>query len=323
MVTRRSALRFAAGMGVVGGAALSLTALASKRGAAAEKSYPPVGEFVSAEGARLHLLDVDRAGPNAPVAVLIHGASGNLRDFSFDFVDRLADRWRVIALDRPGFGHSERGRIEDPHRPDVQARLLRAAVQAKGVERAVLVGHSFGAAPALSWAIDAPESVVGVVSLAGASHPWPGTAGRLYEIGATPVIGGLLAAAAGLYLTEERVKAAVNRFFAPQAAPEGYVDYVGVGLALRAKTLRYNAEDITFLKAFLAERRHRYATLDRPIEIVHGAADRIVGIGYHADKLVADAPQARLTTLHNVGHMPHHADPDACIAAMERVLAAA
>ena len=53
------------------------------------------------------------AGPcggdgHGPDLVLIHGASGNLRDFTFDLAARLADRYRVIVFDRPGLGYTDR-----------------------------------------------------------------------------------------------------------------------------------------------------------------------------------------------------------------------
>ena len=43
-----------------------------------------------------------------PDVVLIHGAFGSLRDFTFDLSDRLSERYRVIAFDRPGLGYTDR-----------------------------------------------------------------------------------------------------------------------------------------------------------------------------------------------------------------------
>ena len=76
---------------------------ARAREAAAESAYPPAGQFVTVAGRRVHAL-VRGTGPDL---VLIHGASGSLRDFSFELVDQLARDFRVIALDRPGFGWSD------------------------------------------------------------------------------------------------------------------------------------------------------------------------------------------------------------------------
>ena len=76
---------------------------ASAREAAAEADFPPTGAFVTVDGRRLHY---EIAG-NGPDLVLIHGASGSLRDMTFGLRDRLTDRFRVIAVDRPGLGHSD------------------------------------------------------------------------------------------------------------------------------------------------------------------------------------------------------------------------
>lgn len=326
----RRALIGVAGLGAAGAA---LTGISRSRGQEAaeraEAAYPPIGRFVSVDGVKIHLVDTgptEASAPNAPAIVLIHGASGNLRDFTFDFVKRLTPRLRVIAIDRPGFGHSERGpgqtATEPAHHPAAQARLMREAVKAIGVARAVLVGHSLGGASALAWLVDAPETVIGLVDLAGVSHPWPGSAGLVYDLGVS-VLGGLTADLIAGLVSEEQAIAGVNSIFRPQAAPEGYAEYVGVALALRPSTVRYNNRDIGLLKPLLETQRLAYPEIAAPIEILHGEADTIVKVSVHGERLAREAPTAELTVLPGVGHMPHHAAPEACLAAIERVLARA
>ncbi|MEL6318923.1 MAG: alpha/beta fold hydrolase, partial [Pseudomonadota bacterium] len=316
---RRFTRRAALGIGGAGAAAAVIAPTLRSR--AAEAAHPPIGRFVDADGVRLHVVDEGPADDPAPV-VLIHGASGNVRDFTFAFSARLAARGRrVLAVDRPGFGYSERGPRAEPG-PGAQARMMRAAVARLGVgggggaARAVIVGHSLGAAPALAWALDAPESVRGVLSLAGVSHPWPGGVDAIYHWARAPVAGRLVSAAVGALYSGEATKTAVAGIFAPQAPPPGYMDYVGVGLALRPSTFRHNAEDIAGLKARVAEQARRYATLAVPVEVVHGAADRIVYAEIHAAGMARDAPEARVSVLDGVGHMPHHAAPEAVLAAI-------
>lgn len=346
-VSRRRAIGLAAagvaGAGLIGAgfgvreAAMKATA----RNRRAEAAYPPLGELVDIGGQRIHLFE---KGPkSAPAVVLIHGASGNLRDFAFSFMDRIADRYRVIAVDRPGFGHSDRnpsgakpsgvkpsdalpsgadrstGDSGGAHRPDVQAAKMRAAVRAIGVEREIVVGHSLGSASALCWALDAPASTQGVVVLGGVSHPWPGTAGLIYDFGSVPGVDRLVGAAVNAMVSEERAKNGIEGIFEPQKAPEGYADYVGVALALRADTFRYNNLDIGLLKPVIRERAREYPAMRTPIEILHGARDTIVKPEIHSIPLSERAPNARLTLLDGVGHMPHHAAPEACIAAIDRL----
>jgi hypothetical protein len=76
---------------------------ASAREVAAEAAFPPTGAFVTVNGLRLHY-EIAGTGPDL---VMIHGASGSLRDLTFSLRDRLTDRYRVIVVDRPGLGHSD------------------------------------------------------------------------------------------------------------------------------------------------------------------------------------------------------------------------
>ena len=76
--------------------------LAARREVAVVLSFPPEGQIINVQGHSVHAF-VKGRGPDL---VLIHGASGNARDFTFDFVDRLKERYRVTVLDRPGLGHS-------------------------------------------------------------------------------------------------------------------------------------------------------------------------------------------------------------------------
>ena len=81
---------------------------------------------MTVEGLRIHAV-VAGSGPDL---VLIHGASGSARDFTFGLLPELADRYRVIAFDRPGHGWSRCGTGRRQHR--VQARLLQQAAATAG-----------------------------------------------------------------------------------------------------------------------------------------------------------------------------------------------
>jgi pimeloyl-ACP methyl ester carboxylesterase len=100
--------------------------------------------------------------------------------------------------------------------------------------------------------------------------------------------------------------------------PEGYADHVGIDLTLRTATIRANSRQVNGLKPHVAAMAARYPGLSVPIEIVHGDRDTIVPLEVHSRVLADAAPTARLTVLPGVGHMPHHADPKATIAAIDR-----
>ena len=72
----------------------------------AEADFPPLGSFVVVDGVRLHYLDSAPGDDERQAIVMVHGASGNLRDFAVSIFDELAQKYRVIAIDRPGHGYS-------------------------------------------------------------------------------------------------------------------------------------------------------------------------------------------------------------------------
>jgi pimeloyl-ACP methyl ester carboxylesterase len=280
--------------------------------AQSEAGIPPVGEILEVNGTRVHAV-VEGEGP---AVILIHGAFGNLRDFTFDLAPRLAGRYRVIAFDRPGHGHSDA--LPAAASPQQQAALLDAAAAQLGVRRAVIVGHSYGGAVAMAWALERPDRVAAVVSLAGAVEPWEGELDSWYRVASSWLGGVTVVPLISAFTGPRRVRETVAEIFAPDPVPQGYVEHIGVGLSLRPSMLRASARQVNTLKPHLVRMAPRYATLRIPVEIVHGSADTTVGLEIHSRRLAQQVPGARLTVLDGVGHMPHHADPAAAIAAIDR-----
>lgn len=315
-------------LAVVGAITSLLTFLISQRAATrvtgVEAAYPPQGQFVEVGGVRLHII-IEGTGPDL---VLIHGAGGNAQDFTHDLVPRLADRFRVFAVDRPGLGHSDRARpglnaafTRDAETPLEQARLLAAATRQLGAERPIVLGHSYGASVAMAWALEEPAS--GVVILSGASMPWPGPLRPYYR-----VFGSVLGSAIGAplvtaFVGENRVRDALDGVFAPASVDPDYFEEAAVPLAIRTDTFRANARQVKSLRPNLVEMSARYSGIDLPIEILHGTEDTTVRPEIHAEPLAAALPNATLTLLEGQGHAPHNVAPEPVIAAIDRVAARA
>ena len=287
---------------------------AADRALRAETKYPPSGTLITVDGLRIH---ADQRG-RGPDVVLIHGASGNLRDFTFGFADQIvAAGFRVTAFDRPGHGHSD-DMGEAGISPDSQARVLRAAAQTMGVNRPIVVGHSYGGAVAMAWAVQAPDSVAAVVSLAGATMPWPGELGLWYRVTGSQFGQRAILPLIAAFAPMSQADSAINRIFAPDPVPDGYSTHIGAGLSLRAKSLQVNTLQVLGLRPFITELSSRYPSLEVPVEIVHGDADTTVGIDIHARPMAALLPNAKLTVLPGIGHMPHHAKPSESLSAVIR-----
>ena len=157
--TRRSAsiiplkypLAIAAAVAALGIAALVNRSLAKK----AERQNPPTGNFVTVKGVRLHYVD---RGLGEPV-VLLHGNGSMIQDFSSSgLIEMAAEEHRVIAFDRPGFGHSARPR-GTIWTPAAQAELIHGALKQIGITQAKVLGHSWGASVAVALALKYPETV--------------------------------------------------------------------------------------------------------------------------------------------------------------------
>jgi pimeloyl-ACP methyl ester carboxylesterase len=104
--------------------------------------------FLEVDGVRLHYKDEGPADAERTI-VFLHGFASSLYSWRH-MMAALRDRYRVIAFDRPGFGLSGRPlegdwEGESPYSGAASARQTIALMDALGVEKAVLVGHSQGA----------------------------------------------------------------------------------------------------------------------------------------------------------------------------------
>ena len=293
---------------------------AHARETTAEARYPPIGDILMVDDIPVHAY-VRGTGPDL---VLIHGASGNLRDFSFDFISLLTEQYRVIAFDRPGLGWTGRlpanaGALNTKvETPIDQAVLLQKAADRIGVNNPIVLGHSYGGAVALAWGLTQPDETAALVLVSAASEPWPGDLGWVYGISSSAVGGVLLIPLVTAFLPRSATDTSVASIFAPQQPPKGYSDYIGAGLTLRRTSTRANAQQVNGLRPHIVEMQKQYLTLTMPIEILHGDADTIVPAAVHAQVLINDVPDGTLTILPGQGHMPHHSDPDTIVAAIHR-----
>jgi pimeloyl-ACP methyl ester carboxylesterase len=108
-----------------------------------------------------------------------------------------------------------------------------------------------------------------------------------------------------------------------RAAPPGYHAHIGAGLTLRRVSMRANALHRRNLLGEISAQAPRYGEIDVPVEILHGDADTIVPLTVHSEPLSRQVPGASLSVLPGVGHMLHHADPEAVEAAIDRAAARA
>ena len=109
---------------------------------------------------------------DAPNLLFLHGAPGDWKAWKKYLEDRaFADRYNIIALDRPGYGQSGRG--EPEYSLSTQAALAHRTVTSQWGEAAsyYVIGHSFGGPVAVQLALDYPAQVKGLLLLAASLDP--------------------------------------------------------------------------------------------------------------------------------------------------------
>jgi pimeloyl-ACP methyl ester carboxylesterase len=296
-----------------------------------ERTYPPSGRFVEVDGGRLHVVELGR--PDAPAVVLLHGASANLGDMRLALGDRLAADYRVIMIDRPGHGWSDRPNGAADASPAKQAKLIHQALQRIGVIRPVLAAHSWSGALAANYALEYPGDIGGLVLLAPVTHPWPKSAAWYNSVAvallaenarglATPIIGPILAHTVALPIGTLLIGFGVESVFAPQATPPDYLAQTGGALMLRPSVLISNAQDLEAIQEFVEIQSRRYGSINTPTVVLTGDADAALAPEIHARAMAAVVPRAKLIVLPGVGHMVHFAAPERIVEVIAELLRA-
>jgi pimeloyl-ACP methyl ester carboxylesterase len=301
-------------------AALVTLALGTQAGVVViERNYPAKGMAVGVSGAKINIVDIGpRESDQSPI-LMLHGASSNLEVMRQPLGELLARKHRVILVDRPGHGWSPRDSEQDST-PEIQARMIAEAMEKLGVDRVILLVHSWSGALGARMALDHPSLVAGLIMLAPVAYPWPGGVGRYNEIIATPVIGPLLAYTITLPLGLLLAGPGVRNVFQPQVMPEGFVGDTATPLLLRPREFLANARDLVTLKAAVADQAPRYGDIKVPVTIIAGDADKTVSTTIHARPFAAAVPQAKLIVLPGVGHMVQTVAPDLVAAEVDAMI---
>jgi pimeloyl-ACP methyl ester carboxylesterase len=282
----------------------------------AEQTSRPLGRFVEVDGLRVHYIARGRGRP----VVLIHGNGTMAEDFVIcGLVDQLAKRYRVIAIDRPGFGHTERPRYRI-WTASAQARLVRRVLERLNVERPVIMGHSWGTIVSMALATQAPDELRGLVLLSGYYYP----ARRADVVLITPLaIPGLGDAArsmvpAGLgHLLAPQV---FRHVFKPQPVPASFTARFPVGIAVHPTQARASAEDTASMNTAVALLKAHYSSLRLPLAIVTGDADAIVDPTDQSYRLHEAVAGSALTVLPGLGHMIHYSAKAQIVLAVDEVM---
>jgi pimeloyl-ACP methyl ester carboxylesterase len=240
------------------------------------------------------------------VVVMLHGQPGSGSDWQ-QLAEQMPPGVRVVALDRPGYGANPlaAGGFE------VNARAVVAELDARGIERAVLVGHSYGGGVALSIAALAPERVEALVLLASVG---PGCLTGWDRLLAAPVAGEVCALAAW-WLTPWLARAGLAAIARLQRRPVAASEHVNWHVWGNA-----HHDHGPVWRSFLTEQRALLAGLPslaaslpdigQPVLLLADPHDTLIPVRT-THQLAAVLPDARVELLTGIGHhLPRRGAPE-------------
>lgn len=123
-------------------------------------------KFATLNGAKIHYKSY---GQGSDAFVLVHGWSSNLEAWGYQIPD-LAKRGRVIALDLPGHGQSDKPQLA--YTMDHFAAAIDAVMKDAKVQRGVILGHSMGTPVARQFYRKYPNKTLAIVIVDGGLRPF-------------------------------------------------------------------------------------------------------------------------------------------------------
>jgi len=277
----------------------------------AERRNPPTGRFITINGVRLHYVE---RGTGRPL-VLLHGNGSMIQDFeSSGLIDLAAMKYRVIAFDRPGFGHSDRPR-STVWTPEAQANLLNAALTKMGVSQPLVLGHSWGTLVAVALALNYPRNVRALILASGYYYPTVRADVLMLSPPALPLVGDVLSHTISPLLGRLLWPIFLRKIFGPNPVPKKFAGFPEE-MAIRPSQIRAAAAETALMIPAAYGFRGAYGHLKMPVAIVAGREDRVSEAQQSAE-LHRDIAHSTFRCISNKGHMVHQTATAEVMAAID------
>jgi pimeloyl-ACP methyl ester carboxylesterase len=271
----------------------------------AESEHRQLGDFIDVDNTRIHYVDCG----SGPVVVVLHGNGAMLEEMdSSGVLKHLAKSHRVIALDRPGFGLSSRP--EGHWTPERESKLLLAFMRKLGLDRPVIVAHSWATLVALNLALDHPDAISGLVLIGGYFYPTTRNDVAIQSLVATPILGDVFRHTLMPFVSRAITPMAFKKLFAPRTPPKAFLEAYSVAMATRPSQLGSVAFDTVEMPIAAGRLVSRYAELLIPVVLIAGASDKIATLAHQSRRLNDELHNSTIDEVPDVGHMVHHAHPE-------------
>ena len=264
--------------------------------------------FMTIDGVRIHYQEA--GDEKAPPLILIHGFISSNLVWNEVFLPLAHAGFRVIAPDLPGYGYSDKPRYGE-YTIAAQARAVLALMDRLGIEKATIVGASYGGAIAALMAIDCPERVSRLVLVGAVSNDEPKKK-LLLRLARVPLLGDI---ATPLFLgsrwvLRKRTEDVYRRLGSPMDERK---------LEARhhlLETSNTHRAMIRTIRSWSANRVSRDAHLIRqPTMLMWGDQDTHIPIS-NAYQLRDAIPNSRLIIFRRCGHLPPTEYPAKFVAAI-------
>jgi pimeloyl-ACP methyl ester carboxylesterase len=258
--------------------------------------------FAEIEGVRVHYQEA--GAEDAPPIILIHGFTASTLVWSEVLLSIAGRGFHVVAPDLLGFGYS--GKPKDgEYTIEAQARMIVGLMDKLGLERATLVGSSYGGAIAATCALDYPSRVKRLV-LVGAVSNDAIKKQALLRLGASPLLGDIISPL--LLGTRWIVRRRMKRNYAQRGWEFDEKRFETHHRPLRTSNTQRAV--LRTLRRWKAERISLEAgRITQPTLLIWGEHDLDVPLsdGYRLHQKISNS---RLVVFHNGGHLPQEEFPE-------------
>jgi pimeloyl-ACP methyl ester carboxylesterase len=249
----------------------------------------PASERLEVPG-RGQLRVVEKNPNGAETVLLVHGYGASSASYA-PVLAALAEKFHVLAVDLPGFGKSDRRRGD--YSPEALADVVVKILDEKGVQRAHVVGHSWGCSVVLAFALRHPDRLDRLAVISAWIYDE-----QLLGLMRWAKVRGLGELLYALFYRSNISERLYLNFYDPSLVKQEVVEEVerqmakpgAVAAALAAaRGMNFHEDD--------------YKKIQAPTLILWGREDRVARLPF-GERLARELPNARLSVIGRCGHIP-------------------
>ncbi len=255
---------------------------------------------------------------NGEDILLIHGSMGSVEDWE-TLYPMLKSRYRVTAIDRPGFGFSDIK--NNDYTIDGNANIVREIIKKLDLKNVIIVGHSRGGAIALRMAIDYDENIKGYLLLAPIGYVFddPNAGFFTTKMISIPIYGEGILVFLDPIIGEAMVEKNLARYMKGDEAhfPGNFIPFrkelwnKAISMATRARQSdSYNEEIVKY--------SGKYGGIKHSVSIIAGENDK-KQILLQNNRMAKEIPNSKYVKLKSVNHYIQYARPNEVVKALDEL----